>query len=473
MTVARLICLEILFLHLLILLLLVYNNNFLNHKPSGFSLKLIPRGSPDSPFRPEKLTERQRIQRIAEVSRTRAYTHLRNSSPSSTPKITNISPTLDTENFHLQILKKDFFYTVQVFIGTPRAPQTLLMDTGSGLIWTQCKPCKNCFSQTKNIPIFTPNVSTSYKRLPCNHQLCLESHQCVDGKCVYSQGYAGGSVTNGVVSQETFSFPSNNNGGFRAVENVVFGCSNDNKNYMFNSISGILGLSYSPDSLVSQLGNSVKKRFSYCLPYSYSPMMVNTVLRFGNDIKKSPLAKTTSFVQKSNGTQLHHYYLNLVDISVQGRRLGLPPGTFALSQNGKGGCVIDSGSVLSFLDDKAYNVVMAEFESYFRRLGLERARNLTVGFEYCYRLEKKINDHDDFGGYADLTFHFEGADFLVEPKYMYFYNRRGKYFCVALMAFPGKTIIGAWQQQNTRFVYDLNLHQLQFAPEDCAKDQIP
>lgn len=475
-------CLASLFLHLLMLLILVCNNiNHLTHKPLGFSLKLVPRDSPDSPYHPGKLSGRQRMWRLTKFSKTRAYySHLSPSLSSTTQRAANdnsISPTSETDNFHLRVLKRNFFYTTQVFMGTPGIPQTLLIDTGSGLVWTQCKPCKNCLGLKPDIPIFTPKGSTSYKKLPCNHKFCRWLHECVDGQCVYSKRYAGGSETNGVVSMETFGFPSNDNsGGLKAIENVVFGCSNDNKNFLFTSINGILGLNYSPDSLVTQLGTSIGNRFSYCLPYSYSPMTANSVLRFGNDIKKSPLAKRTSFVRGQISSKsrsiptLQHYYLNLLDISVGRRRLRFPPGTFTLWQNGTGGCVIDSGSVSSFLDKKAYDFVMAEFDRQFRRLGLERARNMNVGFEYCYKKEIKINEN--FKGFPDLTFHFEGADFVVESKYMYIYRRRQEYFCVVLMPFPGKTIIGAWQQQNTRFVYDLNLHQLQFAPEDCSRDSI-
>ena len=459
MTLTQAICLATLFLHFLILIFVLNHNSL---KPSGFSLKLIPRDSADSPFYPGKLSQERRFQRVVQFSKRRANDHHNHLSSSSSPPP---PPPPSSPLIHLQVLKQGFFYTVEVFIGTPRRPQTLLMDTGSGLIWTQCKPCLNCFNQTT--PIFAPNDSDSYRKLPCNHSLCRQLHQCVSGECVYSQRYAGGSFTKGVVSLETFSFPLNN-GGFKPIKDVVFGCSNDNQNFAFNSISGILGLSYSPDSLATQLGKSINKRFSYCFPYSYSPMTLNSVLRFGNDIKKSQLARRTPFVRETTMSGANHYHLNLLDISVGRRRLGFPQGTFFLKRNGTGGCVIDSGSVLSFLDEKLYWAVMGEFEARFRRIGLERVRNLTVGFHLCYR-HVEVN----FDGYdVGLTFHFEGADFEVDPKYVYFYNKKEMYFCVALMSFRGKTIIGAWQQQNTRFVYDLNLHELHFAPEDCSKDRI-
>ncbi|POO00419.1 Aspartic peptidase [Trema orientale] len=208
------------------------------------------------------------------------------------------------------------------------------MDTGSGLIWTQCKPCVNCFMiplPTESFHVITP----------------------------FAVSFINASM--GDVSQP------------ERIKDVVFGCSNDNQNFTFDSISGILGLSYSPDSLATQLGKSIEKRFSYCFPYSYSSMTLNS------------------------------------DDVVWGFREELSPS----KQNSTGGCVIDNGCVLSFLDEKPYWAVMREFEAQFRRIGLERVWNLMVGFELCYRhVAENVNANVDFDGYdVSLTFHFEGADF--------------------------------------------------------------
>ncbi|KAL5548280.1 hypothetical protein UlMin_003511 [Ulmus minor] len=441
---------SILLLYLVSLTLLYFFKTF---KPSGFSLKLIPRHSSESPFFPGKLSEKKRIQTMVEFSKSRAN-HIASSSSSSSGEEETTTTTMN-----LQLQKHGIFYTVHVYIGTPKTKQTLLMDTGSGLVWTRCKPCSNCFNQTDQI--FNPNTSTTYKKLPCHHPLCRNRYRCVGGECVYSQRYAGGSSTKGVISSDNLLFPLKN-GSFKLVKDVIFGCSNDNQNLF----SGILGLSSSPESLASQLGkrNPSNKRFSYCLPSHDTP--VSTVLRFGKDIlNPHPNPHKTQFLTQNRTT--HHYYLNLTDISVSGHRLNFEPGTFSIKNDGSGGCVIDSGSVSSYLDEKPYRAVIKEFEKFYRRFGFERLRNLSLGLEVCYREKLEF-----VGDYAGLTFHFDSADLVVEPEYVYVFNRRERYFCVALLSFNGKTIIGAWQQQNMRFIYDLNLGELNFAKDDCSKDQL-
>ncbi|XP_078165518.1 aspartic proteinase nepenthesin-1-like [Carex rostrata] len=61
-------------------------------------------------------------------------------------------------------------YVMDIAIGTPSLTFPAIIDTGSDLIWTQCKPCGRCFSQPTLI--FDPSTSSTYKRLPCTAKLC-------------------------------------------------------------------------------------------------------------------------------------------------------------------------------------------------------------------------------------------------------------------------------------------------------------
>ncbi|KAJ6354795.1 hypothetical protein OIU77_005403 [Salix suchowensis] len=70
-------------------------------------------------------------------------------------------------------------YIVNVEIGTPKKEVPLIFDTGSGLIWTQCKPCKAGYPE---VPVFDPTKSTSFKALPCSSTQCQLLGQ---GKCYY------------------------------------------------------------------------------------------------------------------------------------------------------------------------------------------------------------------------------------------------------------------------------------------------
>ncbi|CAI0422877.1 unnamed protein product [Linum tenue] len=59
---------------------------------------------------------------------------------------------------------------MNISLGTPPFPIVAIADTGSDLIWTQCKPCTNCYKQ--NAAVFSPNSSSTYKTVPCQSSAC-------------------------------------------------------------------------------------------------------------------------------------------------------------------------------------------------------------------------------------------------------------------------------------------------------------
>ena len=68
-----------------------------------------------------------------------------------------------------------------------------------------------------------------------------------------------------------------------------------------------------------------------------------------------------------------------------------------------------------------------------------------------------------------MVFHFKGADLEAPPPNLFIFLEKNV-FC--FMALESKTIsiLGAFQQRNIRFVYDLQQKMLSFAHEDCSKD---
>ena len=84
------------------------------------------------------------------------------------------------------------------------------------------------------------------------------------------------------------------------------------------------------------------------------------------------------------------------------------------------------------------------------------------GFQLCYEQPQ------DFQDFATLTYHFEGADYVVDGKYVNYYNTRAAYFCVALINGNGLSILGAFHQQNIRIIFNGNILAMQFSPENCT-----
>ncbi|EEF39570.1 Aspartic proteinase nepenthesin-2 precursor, putative [Ricinus communis] len=425
--------------------------HFAISKPDGFSLEIVHRYSRESPFYPGNITDYERITRLVELSKIRAHNLAITTSSGFSP-----------EAFRLRISQDDTCYLVKVIIGSPGVPLYLVPDTGSGLFWTQCEPCTRRFRQLP--PIFNSTASRTYRDLPCQHQFCTNNQnvfQCRDDKCVYRIAYAGGSATAGVAAQDILQSAENDRIPF------YFGCSRDNQNFSTFESSGkgggIIGLNMSPVSLLQQMNHITKNRFSYCLNLFdlSSPSHATSLLRFGNDIRKSRRKYlSTPFVSPRG---MPNYFLNLIDVSVAGNRMQIPPGTFALKPDGTGGTIIDSGTAVTYISQTAYFPVITAFKNYFDQHGFQRV-NIQLSGYICYKQQGHT-----FHNYPSMAFHFQGADFFVEPEYVYLTVQDRGAFCVALQPISPqqRTIIGALNQANTQFIYDAANRQLLFTPENC------
>ncbi|KAJ4726115.1 putative Aspartic proteinase nepenthesin-1 [Melia azedarach] len=218
-----------------------------------------------------------------------------------------------------------------------------------------------------------------------------------------------------------------------------------------------------------QLNDEIDKRFSYCLVPFTDAMMAPSFVKFGSDIPPpSESVQTTRFVTPA-GSFL--YYLNLTDISVGSQRLRFASGTFRIRPNSQGGCIIDSGVVIPKIEQtvgcNAYRAVMGAFQSYYDSLKLERIGRVPEGLQLCYKNPLGFNN------FATMTYHFEGPTYEIEGKFVNLFNTEQGYFCVALQPGNGRTILGAWHQQNRRLIYDGRINALQFYADICSNDTPP
>ncbi|KAJ6349240.1 hypothetical protein OIU77_006760 [Salix suchowensis] len=238
-------------------------------------------------------------------------------------------------------------FLMKLAIGTPPETYSAILDTGSDLIWTQCKPCTQCFDQPT--PIFDPKKSSSFSKLSCSSKLCeaLPQSTCSDG-CEYLYGYGDYSSTQGIMASETLTF------GKVSVPNVALGCGEDNEGSGFSQGSGLVGLGRGPLSLVSQLK---EPKFSYCLT-SVDDTKSSTLLMgsLASSVKDSASEiKTTPLIQ--NSAQPSFYYLSLEGISVGETSLPIKKSTFSLQDDGSGGLIIDSGTTITYLEQSAFDLV--------------------------------------------------------------------------------------------------------------------
>ncbi|KAL2645207.1 hypothetical protein R1flu_012794 [Riccia fluitans] len=353
-------------------------------------------------------------------------------------------------------------YFTRLDVGTPEVPSYLVVDTGSDILWMQCAPCANCYSQRDTV--FNPMNSSSYETLSCSAEFCqaLDVAGCKENKCMYQVSYGDGSFTVGQFSVETFTMGTAKKGEKVKVKNVPFGCGHDNEG-LFVGAAGILGLGKGSLALPNRLDAKYAKRFSYCLVNRDSGEENPSLLIFGDAAIPSADSKIKYTPQLFNERIPSFYYVGLSGISVGGSLLEIPSGTFELRANtGKGGVIVDSGTAITWFNAAGYEILRDAF-----REGTAHLPGSTSPFELfdtCYDLSNYTSVE-----VPTLTMHFEGGAELDLPakNYVIPVDEIGRYCLAFASSASNFSIIGNVQQQNFRVVYDNVASRIGFEPNQC------
>ncbi|XP_017618079.2 uncharacterized protein LOC108462670 [Gossypium arboreum] len=180
--------------------------------------------------------------------------------------------------------------------------------------------------------------------------------------------------------------------------------------------------------MASQFSALIQHRFSYCLAPFDDVTPRPLVLRFGEDIPQLPPQSVGSTQLIASPTS-YFFYLGLKDISVA-----------------------DSGALFTHIDADA--------------LGGNAYAEVLKG-----QVQKDLNYVErppNFDEFATLTFHFDESVYTVNGQYMHVIAPN--FFCVGILKGSSVSVLGAWQQQNKRIIYDGGRGVLEFADENCMND---
>ncbi|KAF8028761.1 hypothetical protein BT93_E1422 [Corymbia citriodora subsp. variegata] len=411
----------------------------------GFTTELVRRDAPGSPNSNLGGNPYQHVVDAIRRSISRAHRLSRNS-----------AGTLDTPS--AVITSADGSYTMNVSLGTPPAPYVGIADTGSDLIWTQCKPCPDCFEQAS--PLFDPSKSSTYKEISCQTSLCdvVPRASCGEGGrlCEYSYSYGDRSFTNGNLATETFVLGSSS-GRPVSVPKVLFGCGHNNGGTFTDKMDGIVGLGGGAASLIAQLGDATGGRFSYCLVPLGSTKKTSK-LNFGaNAGVGGSGAVSTPLIQRAD--QKTFYYLYLEAVSVGKTKIDFPSDGSSGSPD-EGNIIIDSGTTLTLLPEDFYSQIEAVVA---KSVDLPRVSDPSQFLSLCFQAEA-----DTKVSLPTFTFHFNGADVEVAALNTFVQVADGV-ICLAL-ASSELSIYGNLAQMNFLVGYDIQNSKLAFKPVDCTKN---
>ncbi|KAF3510065.1 hypothetical protein F2Q69_00001698 [Brassica cretica] len=417
--------------------------------PNHFTVKLIHRDSPRSPLYNPQATATDRLNAafLRSISRSHRFNH---------------QPQADLQS-GLIGAGGEFFMSIT--IGTPPTNVLAIADTGSDLTWVQCKPCQECYKE--NGPIFDKNKSSTYKNEPCDSRHCnalsTTERGCDESNnvCKYRYSYGDQSFTKGDVATETISIGTAS-GSPVSFPGTVFGCGYNNGGTFDETGSGIIGLGGGQLSLVSQLGSSISKRFSYCLSHKSSTMNGTSVINLGTNSIPSGTSKdssvlSTPLVDKEPQT---YYYLTLEAISVRKTKIpytGSNDGTSSATT--KGNIIIDSGTTLTLLDSGFYDRFGAAVEESVT--GAKPVSDPQGLLSHCFK-----SGNAEIG-LPEITMHFTGADVKLSPLNA-FVKVSEDMVCMSMIPTTEVAIYGNFAQMDFLIGYDLERRTVSFQRMDCS-----
>ncbi|RAL41510.1 hypothetical protein DM860_010304 [Cuscuta australis] len=380
---------------------------FLCAQSHSFTVDIIPRHSPNSPFH-------------------------KSSKPSSAKFATGVE--YDASD-----------YMIKFSIGTPPVERFAVMDTGSDLTWTQCEPCRGvCFPQ--DMPFFDASKSSSYTRLPCDAPICREggvySCDASSGLCHYDLLYGDASYTNGDLAYDTLAI------GGASFPRFVFGCGVNNSGIYSHLITGIFGLGNGPSSFIKQANI---ERFSYCLPWYYEPN-VSTRIAFGPDavITGPNGVVSTPLVDSQFG-----YLITLENLSVGGKTLLSKPLEEPISS-----MLVDSGTTLTRLPDELYDALITELKSVVKGTPVSDPSGTD---KLCYKASDLTTQV-----FPTVVAHFAGGavvPFSLKAMLSYLVFDDGGVVCLPFEG--GDNILGNLSQIDYIILFDLVAESISFMPAHC------
>ncbi|KAI3739435.1 hypothetical protein L2E82_29839 [Cichorium intybus] len=407
----------------------------------GFTTDLIHRDSPSSPFYDPSITVSRRL--VAAFNRSFHRAQFFNSRLSG---VTNIFP-----DPHLAD------YLMKISIGTP--PQEVIgaADTGSDIIWTQCKPCSYCYDQ--KLPIYSPDNSSTFNSISCDSTSCMlvpmRSCTTSDNTCLYLVVYGDLSYSSGELATETLTLQSTTEGVSLAYPRLVFGCGHRNAGKFTEDQNGIIGLGGGAFSLITQMGSSINRKFSYCLVQMFSHVERSSKMYFGDDaIVTGDGVVSTPILPRYPDT---FYYLNFKGMTVGGKRVEF---NTTKPTSVEGNIIIDSGTSLTFFPEEFYDrleLAVRLLMKDIQPIGPDEENNLRL----CYNRTEVMD-------LPMMVAHFSGADLELDSMNS-FVQIGNDLICLAFVPVDGVVIFGNIAQINFLVGYDLIKKAVSFKRTDCMK----
>ncbi|KAK4583874.1 hypothetical protein RGQ29_021839 [Quercus rubra] len=380
-----------------------------------------------------------------------------NQSPPAPLTFANGNETIFLNNF-------GSLYYANVSVGTPSLSYLVALDTGSDLFWLPCD-CSNsntCVTglqtssgQVLNLNIYSPNASSTSKKVPCGSNYLCSPNQCLSansGDCAYSYAYVSNDTsTSGILVEDVLHLITDDQS--KAVDALVtLGCGKNETGIFLEGAApnGLMGLGLNNISVPSTLARNGlgPNSFSMC----FGSDVIGRI-NFGDngtsDQKATPFTVESSFAT---------YNITITQINIGGGNVS------QMEFN----AIFDSGTSFTYLSDPAYTFISQSFNSQVTEK--RYPSNSQIPFEYCYYLSANQIQYTSYTT-PTVNLTMKGGDqyFVTDPTVL-FSTQAGYFYCLGLLKSEGINIIGQNFMTGYRIVFNHDKMVLGWKASNCYND---
>ncbi|XP_039140348.1 uncharacterized protein LOC120277553 [Dioscorea cayenensis subsp. rotundata] len=181
--------------------------------------------------------------------------------------------------------------------------------------------------------------------------------------------------------------------------------------------------------------------------------------------------ETVGLIQNMKNPSL--YYVNLLAISIlDGENhlaLDIPPKTFAIDDNGRGGFFLDSGTPITRLHTSAYDELCRMLSVVFLLSHISTVRSIhRQSYEYCFDASLEDVEH------ISVVFTIDLVDVKITDKQLFYEEvdiANNPILCLAIFkadsSDPTTSILGGFAMSDHNIGYDLHRQMVTFNPTTC------
>ncbi|XBI86526.1 hypothetical protein VPH35_094462 [Triticum aestivum] len=312
-------------------------------------------------------------------------------------------------------------------------------------------PCRPPLHQVGRL--FLPAASPTFRGVRRDDPVCVPPYRRIHSanRC----SFAFPSAT-GYLARDTFHLSHSGRSAVKSISGVAFGCAHTTTGFYNEDIlGGVLSLSTSPLSFLTQFGSRADGRFSYCLPDPTTSRNPSGFIQFGIEVPSLPRdAHTTALTASASG-----YHLSLIGISLGNKRLDIDRHVFT-----RHGCSINPAETITKIVEPAYLVVARELVAQMNELGSKQVKG-PPGGPLVFKISSRVRTR-----LPSMVFHFaDGGDMWFTSGKLFQFSGTTARFSVEGHG-SHRTVIGAAQQVNARFIFNVAAGRLTFAEELCSRE---